>query len=121
MLYLVTAAVCLGVFVFLTLFSRLPVGLPIPLGAAVLAGAWVISPEWSGLLLPWSGAGVLGGVFAGGLQRWALLRRYGVSPMRQVMERPTVFGFPNYVDAGIPQLQVSGGGSSVGQAEAAAG
>ncbi len=121
MLYLVTAAVCLGVFVFLTAFSRVPVGLPIPLGAAVLAGAWVVSPEWSGLLLPWAGVGVLGGALAGGLQRWAILRRYGVSPMRQVMERPTVFGFPNYVDAGVAQLKAGGGGSSVGQAEAAAG
>ncbi|MEY3459967.1 MAG: hypothetical protein RL215_3124, partial [Planctomycetota bacterium] len=117
MLFLVTAVLCLIVFVVLTVFSRTPAGLPIPLAAAALTGGWVISPEWSGLLLPWCVAGVLGGVCAAVLQRWAIIRRYGAAPLRRVTERPTVFGFPNYADSGLRQLSTGAGGSAAGHVE----
>jgi len=121
LLMLVPALICLVVFVLLTWLWRLPLGLPIPLAAAGLTGLWVALPDWAALLIPWSAGGVLAGVVAAGLQRWSLVRRYGVVSLRRVTERPTVFGFPDYADSGLRSLRGASGGSAGGQSEAAGG
>jgi hypothetical protein len=121
LLLLVPAVICLLVFVLLTWLWRLPLGLPIPVAAAGLTGLWVALPDWAALLIPWSAGGVLSGVVAAGLQRWSLVRRYGVVSMRRVTERPTVFGFPDYADSGLRSLRGASGGSAGGQSEAAGG
>lgn len=121
LLLLVTALVCLVVFVLLTWLIRLPLGLPIPLAAAGLTGLWVAIPDWAALVLPWSISGVLAGVLGAAVQRWSLIRRFGVASLRRVTERPTVFGFPDYADSGLRSLRGVAGGSAAGQSEAAAG
>jgi hypothetical protein len=121
LLLLVPAVICLVVFVLLTWLWRMPLGLPIPVAAAGLTGLWVALPDWAALLMPWSIGGVLAGVVAAGVQRWSLVRRYGVVSMRRVTERPTVFGFPEYADSGLRSLRGASGGSAGGQSEAAAG
>lgn len=92
-LLLVSAIICVGFFLMMSVLQRISAVIPLLLiGCTSLVG-WLILPEWTALLAPYVAMGILFGMVSVIFQRMVSDRRNRFPQASQVGEYPTIFGF----------------------------
>lgn len=100
-LLLISAAVCVAFFIFMSIFRRMTVVAPLLfIGCAALVG-WLMSPSWTSLLAPYVSIGVVFGVMSVVFQRLISDRRIQFPKAIQAGEYPTVFGYSGIISESV--------------------
>lgn len=92
-LLLVSASVCVFLFLIMAFVRQLPIAVPILFVVCLGLVAWLIWPEWTLVLAPYILIGILIGVVSMTLQRYMSDRRVRFPIAVRSEELPTVFGF----------------------------
>ncbi|MCA9064847.1 MAG: hypothetical protein KDA96_17365, partial [Planctomycetaceae bacterium] len=93
-LLLVTAVVCLTMFVVMTVFRRISLLLGLVSGCTLIAACVAMFPEWGAVLGPALAVGLAFALLAMVVQRIISSRRVRYLTVRRSTEMPTVFGIP---------------------------
>lgn len=118
-LLLVSAVVCVSLFLLMSVFRGLPLILPILFIAMILPGLYLAVPEWTALLIPYVLIGLMFGIVSLSFQRLATDRRLRSPDPGRTGDMLTVFGVSGFLTGS----QVNGPGQSdhslpAGRAEA---
>ncbi|MFN9717956.1 MAG: hypothetical protein ACK58L_04625 [Planctomycetota bacterium] len=111
-LLLVSAAVCVFLFLVMAFVRQLPMAVPILFVICLSLVTWLIWPEWTLVLAPYILIGILIGVVSMTLQRYMSDRRVRFPIAMRSEELPTVFGFTGmlappvetHIDAVMPEV-----------------
>ena len=99
-LLLVSAAMCVCFFAVMSVLRRITMTVPLLFLACVALVAWLVFPEWTLMLAPYTTMGVLFGIVAITIQRLMSDRRVGLpGSASRPGGYPTVFGFSEMVSA----------------------
>jgi len=91
-LLLISAIVCVFFFVMLSMLRRIPVIATFLLTGCAALIAWLIVPEWTALLAPYTAMGILFGAVSVVFQRMISDKQIRFPNISQTQEYPTVFG-----------------------------
>lgn len=92
-LLLVSAGVCVFLFVLMSFVRQIPAIVPVMFVVCASLVAWLIWPEWTLILAPYILIGILIGIVSMTLQRYMTDRRIRFPGPVRSEELPTVFGF----------------------------
>lgn len=92
-LLLVSAGVCVFLFVVMSFLRQIPATVPVVFVVCASLVAWLIWPEWTLILAPYILIGILIGIVSMTLQRYMSDRRIRFPGPIRSEELPTVFGF----------------------------
>ncbi len=96
-LLLVSAVVCVAIFLLMSVFRNLPMIIPVLLIAVLLPGLYLAFADWTSLMIPYVLIGLLFGIVSISFQRLASDRRIRLPDPARSGEMLTVFGVSGFL------------------------